>query len=201
MKKGTITGIVIAALLVFLFAGGCSSYNGMVDADQAVEKQWGNVQNQYQRRADLIPNLVSTVKGYSEHEANTLESVTRARAGLTEAYNAAQTASAETKGAAPENLQQFQQAQEKLQSALGIYVNAVRGISRPESQPELPRPPGTARRYREPHLHRAHTLQRGCGDLQQESAPFPRTPFRLDFQFRRETDVRGRSVGAECPEG
>ena len=132
MKKGTITGIVIAALLVFLFAGGCSSYNGMVDADQAVEKQWGNVQNQYQRRADLIPNLVSTVKGYSEHEANTLESVTRARAGLTEAYTAAQTASAETKGAAPENLQQFQQAQEKLQSALGIYVNAVR-----EAYPDL----------------------------------------------------------------
>ena len=132
MKKGTITGIVIAALLVFLFAGGCSSYNGMVDADQAVEKQWGNVQNQYQRRADLIPNLVSTVKGYSEHEANTLESVTRARAGLTEAYNAAQTASDEPKGAAPENLQQFQQTQEKLQSALGIYVNAVR-----EAYPDL----------------------------------------------------------------
>ena len=132
MKKGTITGIVIAALLALLFAGGCSSYNGMVDASQAVEKQWGNVQNQYQRRADLIPNLVSTVKGYSEHEANTLESVTRARAGLTEAYNAAQTASEKTKGAAPENLQQVQQAQEKLQSALGIYVNAVR-----EAYPDL----------------------------------------------------------------
>ncbi|MBD5224648.1 MAG: LemA family protein [Bacteroidales bacterium] len=131
MKKGTITGIAIVALLVILFAGGCSSYNGMVDAGQAVDKQWGNVQNQYQRRADLIPNLVATVKGYSEHEASTLESVTRARAGLTEAYNEAQEATAENQSA-PENLKQFQQAQEKLQSALGIYVNAVR-----EAYPDL----------------------------------------------------------------
>lgn len=131
MKKGTITGVIIAALLVILFAGGCSSYNGMVDAGQAVDRQWGNVQNQYQRRADLIPNLVATVKGYSEHEANTLESVTRARAGLTDAYNEAQDATAENK-TAPENLKQFQQAQEKLQSALGIYVNAVR-----EAYPDL----------------------------------------------------------------
>ncbi len=131
MKKGTITAIVIAALLVILFAGGCSSYNGMVDAGQTVDKQWGNVQNQYQRRADLIPNLVATVKGYSEHEANTLESVTRARAGLTEAYNEAQEVTGENL-AAPENLKQFQQAQEKLQSALGIYVNAVR-----EAYPDL----------------------------------------------------------------
>lgn len=131
MKKGFITGGVIVALLVLLFAGGCSSYNGMVDADQAVEKQWGNVQNQYQRRADLIPNLVSTVKGYSEHESSTLESVTRARAGLSDAYNEAQTASADAQ-VAPENLQQFQAAQEKLKSALGIYVNAVR-----EAYPDL----------------------------------------------------------------
>lgn len=131
MKKGTVTAIAIVALLLILFAGGCSSYNGMVDANQAVEKQWGNVQNQYQRRSDLIPNLVATVKGYSEHEANTLESVTRARAGLTEAYNEAQEANTENR-TAPENLKQFQQAQEKLQSALGIYVNAVR-----EAYPDL----------------------------------------------------------------
>lgn len=121
----------MALLLVLLFAGGCSSYNGMVDADQSVEKQWGNVQNQYQRRADLIPNLVSTVKGYSEHESSTLESVTRARAGLTEAYNDAQSVSSDSQSA-PENIQQFQQAQEKLKSALGIYVNAVR-----EAYPDL----------------------------------------------------------------
>ena len=67
----------MAALLVFLFAGGCSQYNGLVNADQSVEKQWGQVENQYQRRADLIPNLVNTVKGYAAHESETLESVDR----------------------------------------------------------------------------------------------------------------------------
>ena len=79
----------MAALLVFLFAGGCSQYNGLVNADQSVEKQWGQVENQYQRRADLIPNLVNTVNGYAAHESETLESVTNARAGLTKAYNEA----------------------------------------------------------------------------------------------------------------
>lgn len=132
MKKGTITLIIIGVILVILCGTGCSQYNGMVDADQAVQRQWGQVQNQYQRRADLIPNLVSTVKGYSEHESTTLESVTRARAGLSEAYSAAQQANTETQAGAPENLAAFQQAQEKLQSALGIYVNAVR-----EAYPDL----------------------------------------------------------------
>ncbi len=132
MKKGTITLIIIGVILVILCGTGCSQYNGMVDADQAVQRQWGQVQNQYQRRADLIPNLVSTVKGYSEHESTTLESVTRARAGLSEAYNAAQQANTEAQAGAPENLAAFQQAQEKLQSALGIYVNAVR-----EAYPDL----------------------------------------------------------------
>ena len=87
MKKGTIIGIVVAVCALFLFAGGCSSYNGMVDADQSVQKAWGQVENQYQRRADLIPNLVNTVKGYAAHESTTLENVTNARAGLTKAYD------------------------------------------------------------------------------------------------------------------
>lgn len=128
MKKSLIVGIVVAVLLVFLFAGGCSSYNGMVDADQAVQAQWGQVENQYQRRADLIPNLVGTVKGYAEHESSTLEKVTNARAGLTQAYNDANAVS----GDDGQNVAAFQQAQERLQSALGIYVNAVR-----EAYPDL----------------------------------------------------------------
>lgn len=129
MKKGTIIGIVIALLLVFLFAGGCSSYNGMVDADQAVQKQWGQVENQYQRRADLIPNLVNTVKGYAEHESSTLQSVTDARAGLTKAYNDANSFPADS---AQNNIAAYQQAQSQLKGALDIYVNAVR-----EAYPDL----------------------------------------------------------------
>ena len=129
MKKGTIIGIVVAVCALFLFAGGCSSYNGMVDADQSVQKAWGQVENQYQRRADLIPNLVNTVKGYAEHEKSTLQNVTDARAGLTQAYNDATASQAD---ASPENVAAYQQAQEKLNSALNVYVNAVR-----EAYPDL----------------------------------------------------------------
>ena len=129
MKKGTIIGIVVAVCLVFLFAGGCSSYNGMVDADQAVQKQWGQVENQYQRRADLIPNLVNTVKGYAAHESSTLESVTNSRAGLTKAYDEAQ---AITPQQAQANVAAYQEAQSRLKGALDIYVNAVR-----EAYPDL----------------------------------------------------------------
>ena len=129
MKKGSIIGIVVAALLVFLFAGGCSQYNGLVNADQSVEKQWGQVENQYQRRADLIPNLVNTVKGYAAHESETLESVTNARAGLTKAYNEANEMTA---AEAQQNVEAFQQRQSALKGALDIYVNAVR-----EAYPDL----------------------------------------------------------------
>ena len=80
MNTKTITIGAILLIVILLFAGGCSSYNGMVDADQAVSKQWGQVESQYQRRSDLIPNLVSTVKGYAAHESGTLEKVTEARA-------------------------------------------------------------------------------------------------------------------------
>lgn len=129
MKKSYIVGIVITLLLVFLFAGGCSSYNGMVDADQAVKKQWGQVENQYQRRADLIPNLVNTVKGYAAHESTTLQNVTDARAGLTKAYNDANAISGDS---AQANIAAYQQAQSNLRGALDIYVNAVR-----EAYPDL----------------------------------------------------------------
>lgn len=128
MKKGLIVAIVVVVALFILFAGGCSSYNGMVTADQAVQKQWGQVENQYQRRNDLIPNLVGTVKGYAEHESSTLENVTNARAGLTKAYNEANAAQA----TGSEDIAAYQQAQGQLKSALDIYVNAVR-----EAYPDL----------------------------------------------------------------
>lgn len=129
MSKGSIIGIVVAALLVLLFAGGCSQYNGLVSANQEVEKSWGQVENQYQRRADLIPNLVNTVKGYAAHESETLEAVTNARAGLTKAYNEANEM---TPAEAQQNIEAYQQRQSALNGALDIYVNAVR-----EAYPDL----------------------------------------------------------------
>lgn len=111
MNTKTITIGAILLIVILLFAGGCSSYNGMVDADQAVSKQWSQVESQYQRRSDLIPNLVSTVKGYAAHESGTLEKVTEARA---KAGSITLTADELT----PENMARFQQAQNELSGAL-----------------------------------------------------------------------------------
>ena len=111
MNTKTITIGAILLIVILLFAGGCSSYNGMVDADQAVSKQWGQGESQYQRRSDLIPNLVSTVKGYAAHESGTLEKVTEARA---KAGSITLTADELT----PENMARFQQAQNELSGAL-----------------------------------------------------------------------------------
>lgn len=80
MKKSSIILIVILAIVVVFCGVGCSKYNGMVTGQQEVETQWSNVEAQYQRRADLIPNLVETVKGYASHESGTLQAVTEARA-------------------------------------------------------------------------------------------------------------------------
>lgn len=117
---------VLFAVLAITSLSSCN-YNSLVEKQQNVEQSWAQVENQYQRRADLIPNLVNTVKGYSEHESSTLEAVTNARAGLTKAYNAA-----EAVENPQENLEQYQQAQSNLKGALDIYVNAVR-----EAYPDL----------------------------------------------------------------
>ena len=130
MKKYIITGVIIV-LLLLLFVSGRSTYNSMVTLDQDVEQAWGKVQVQYQRRLDLIPNMVETVKGYAAHESNTYENVTKARAGLSDAYNEANG----LKNATPDDTQSFEkynQAQQELNRALSIYVNAVH-----EAYPDL----------------------------------------------------------------
>ena len=135
MKKGYIWAIVGVIAVVFLLGGGCtacSTYNSMVSEEEGVDRAWGNVENQYQRRADLIPNLVATVKGYAEHESTTLEAVTDARAGLGSALQAVKDLNADSASYSPTAMQNFAQAQQKLQSALGVYVNAVH-----EAYPDL----------------------------------------------------------------
>lgn len=110
MKKGSIIILVIVVAIIFFW--GMGSYNGLVTSQENVNTQWANVQNQYQRRADLIPNLVETVKGYAKHESGTLEAVVNARAKATQITVDPQNLTAE-------KLQEFQNAQGELSNALG----------------------------------------------------------------------------------
>ncbi len=117
MKKWIVVGgIVILAVIVYrLFAG---SYNNMVMKDEAVVSQWANVESQYQRRLDLIPNLVNTVKGYADFEKSTLTEVIEARAQATQVKVDPQNLNAES-------LQQFQAAQGQLSGALARLLVVV----------------------------------------------------------------------------
>lgn len=109
MKKSTIILLVVAAGLVLW---GISAYNGLVSMEETVEKSWADVESQYQRRADLIPNLVNTVKGYATHEQSTLEGVVEARSKATQITVSAGELT-------PEKLAEYQAAQGAVSSALG----------------------------------------------------------------------------------
>ena len=103
---------IIWIVLGFLVLLGFSSYNGLVTKQENVNLTWGNVESDYQRRADLIPNLVNTVKGYANFEQETLTKVIEARASATQVK-------IDANNLTPENLAAFQQAQGTLSSALG----------------------------------------------------------------------------------
>src|SRR5918994_5227041 len=102
MKRSMPLLIILGIILVLLFMG-CGQYNGLVQQDENVKKVWNNVQSQYQRRADLIPNLVNTVKGEANFERGTLNDVINARARAT-------SVNVNPDDLTPEKLQQFQQA-------------------------------------------------------------------------------------------
>lgn len=110
MKKGGL--LIILAILAILVFWGVGGYNGLVSTQESLNKSWANVENQYQRRADLIPNLVETVKGYAKHESSTFEAVVNARSKATQM-------TIDPTNLTPEKLQEFQAAQGELSSALG----------------------------------------------------------------------------------
>ncbi len=109
MKKST---IILIALVAIIAIWGVSAYNGLVKMDEGVNTAWSNVENQYQRRADLIPNLVNTVKGYAAHEKETLEAVMSARSKATQM-------TIDADNLTPEKLQEYQKAQGEIGAALG----------------------------------------------------------------------------------
>ncbi len=105
------TSWIVIGVVLLLFVGGCNSYNGMVNKEEMVKKAWGQVENVYQRRMDLIPNLVNTVKGAANFEQSTLEKVIQARANAT-------SVKIDASNLSPEMMQKFQAAQGELSSAL-----------------------------------------------------------------------------------
>jgi len=112
MKKGVIVIIVVVAVLAIIgFMVGPGFYNTSIDLKENATAQWGNVESSYQRRADLIPNIVNTAKGYAQFEQETLIKVTEARSKATSIQ-------IDPSNITPEQLQQFQQAQQGLTSAL-----------------------------------------------------------------------------------
>ena len=123
MKKGCliwlIAGIFLALVITGLVSWVTKSYNQMVTLQEGVISQWGNVETQYQRRADLIPNLVATVKGYAAHEKQTLQAVIEARAKATSVQLSPKDLSN------PEAIAKFQAAQGELSSALGRLMVVI----------------------------------------------------------------------------
>ena len=113
MKK--VIWIVVVVLVVLFISGSCSAYNRMITAEETVNTTWADVEAQYQRRSDLIPNLVNTVKGYAAHEQSTFTEVVEARAQ-------AMSFKLDAADLTPEKLAEFQQAQQKVGSALGRLI-------------------------------------------------------------------------------
>ena len=118
MKKGLIGLLIAAAVILGLFVWVKNTYNGLVTADEGVKAAWSQVENVYQRRADLIPNLVATVKGYASHESSTLQAVIEARAKATQV-------TVDPDKLTEENIAAFQSAQGELGNAIGRLLVSV----------------------------------------------------------------------------
>lgn len=112
MKRSTVVILVVVGVVLVLFFWFKNGYNSMVKEQEGVQTAWSQVENVYQRRADLIPNLVNTVKGYAAHESQTLEGVVNARAKATQL-------TLDPENLTPEKLAAYQEAQGELGAALG----------------------------------------------------------------------------------
>ena len=121
MKKST---IIILAIIAVVAIWGISAYNSLVDMEEGVNNKWSNVETQYQRRADLIPNLVNSVKGYATHESETLQAVIEARSKATQI-------TVNVENLTPERLAEYQKAQGAVTNALGKLLALT------ESYPDL----------------------------------------------------------------
>ena len=154
---------VLLAAVVTLSLAGCG-YNDLQRQDEGIKAAWSEVVNQYQRRADLVPNLVNTVKGYAAQEADVLTAVTNARANV-----GAIKATPELIND-PAAFQKFQQAQGAAHERAVAPAGRRGELSEPEVGCAVPRPAVAARRHGEPHHRRAQALHRHRAGVQHHGA-------------------------------
>ena len=177
----------IAALAAIVVAGltlSACGYNTIPTLEEQAKARWADVQNQYQRRADLIPNLVETVKGYATQEKSVLTAVIEARAKATQVkVDASQLTD-------PDKVKAFQDAQNQLTGALGRLLAVSRELSRSQIQRQLPGAAVAARRHREPHRGGAARLHRGGARLQHRVAHIPDRDLGEDGVCRQQADGR-----------
>lgn len=186
MKKWIWIGVV-AVVAIFFYA----TYNGFVNREEGLKSAWSNVETQYQRRADLIPNLVNTVKGYAAHETQTLNRGYRgARPGHVDQPFGRRPDARETR-AVPAGA---------VAGALGAGTPDCRfgELSRPEGEPEFPRTAGPARGYREPHRRCPQGFQHRGAAVQRFGAPFPGQSGRRDVSGFEQKPYFESAEGSEA---
>lgn len=189
MKKSSIILIAVVAILAIFTV---SKYNGMVEGDENVTKAWANVEAQYQRRADLIPNLVATVKGYAEHEKSTLEAVVAARANAT-------SVNLSVDDLTEENMKKFQQAQAEVSSALSRllavaenYPDLKANEQFSELQAQLE---GTENRINVARMDYNNVVK----DYNVSVRSFPGNIFAMMFGFERRSEFKAEAGTEKAP--
>ena len=172
------------ALMCMVLLNSCS-YNKMVEKDEAVSTAWSNVETQYQRRADLIPNLVSTVKGYAQHESSTLEAVVEARSKATQI-------TVDPSNLTAEKLAEYQKAQGAVTSALGKLLAVT------ENYPQL----RANENFSELQAQLEGTENRITEARKRYNDPFiPEQPLRQHVQKQQKREIRGRSRNINGSQG
>ena len=183
MRTFRVSLLVLGSLLL-----SACGYNTLQVQDEATKSAWAEVVNQYQRRADLIPNLVNTVKGFAAQEQAVLLGVTEARARASQI-----TVNADD----PASLAQFQAAQGDVSSALSRLLVVGRELPGAQVRPEFPRPAGAARGHREPHHRGTQPLHPGSAGLQRHGAQVPDQPDGDDVRLQGEAELHGRKRGCD----